>query len=206
MAIGNALGYGQSITTGIVSALGRTVSAEASGETIGSANQYIQTDAAINPGNSGGALFNMKGELVGINSVKVANTKVEGMGYAIPISDAIPILDTLKKREIRERLREEESGFLGISCSNVERRQAEEYGIPDGVYVRDVNEEGPADEAGVRKGDVIVSLNEVPVKTMEELSEMLRYYPVGEIVEVEVMRYEQGEYQSQIVSVKLGRK
>ena len=131
---------------------------------------------------------------------------VEGMCYAIPITDAIPVLDKLKVREIRERLREGESGYLGISCSNVEGREAEEYDIPSGVYVRSVEEGGAAEKAGLQKGDVIVALNEVPVKTMDELSEMLRYYPVDEIVDVEIMRYKDGEYQSQIVSVKLGKK
>lgn len=209
ISIGNALLLGQSVTTGIISATNMPVGGgyDEMGNQYGSDDRVmIQTTAIMNPGCSGGVLINASGEVVGINTMTISAIDVEGMCYAIPISDAIPVLDTLKKREIRERLREEESGFLGISCSNVERRDAEEYGIPDGVYVRDVNEGGPADEAGIRKGDVIVSLNEVPVKTMEELSEMLRYYPVGEIVEVEIMRYEQGEYQSQIVSVKLGRK
>lgn len=209
ISIGNALLLGQSVTTGIISATNMPVGGgyDEMGNQYGSDDRVmIQTTAIMNPGCSGGVLINASGEVVGINTMTISAIDVEGMCYAIPISDAIPVLDTLKKREIRERLREEESGFLGISCSNVERRDAEEYGIPDGVYVRDVNEEGPADEAGIRKGDVIVSLNEVPVKTMEELSEMLRYYPVGEIVEVEIMRYEQGEYQSQVISVKLGRK
>lgn len=209
ISIGNALLLGQSVTTGIISATNMPVGGgyDEMGNQYGSDDRVmIQTTAIMNPGCSGGVLINASGEVVGINTMTISAIDVEGMCYAIPISDAIPVLDTLKKREIRERLREEESGFLGITCSNVERRQGEEYGIPDGVYVRDVNESGPADEAGIRKGDVIVSLNEVPVKTMEELSEMLRYYPVGEIVEVEIMRYEQGEYQSQIVSVKLGRK
>lgn len=128
------------------------------------------------------------------------------MCYAIPITDAIPVLDKLKVREIRERLRESESGYLGISCSNVEGKQAEEYDIPKGVYVRDVEEDGAADKAGLKKGDVIVALNEVPVETMEELSEMLRYYPVGEIVDLEIMRYKDGGYRSETVSVKLGKK
>lgn len=209
MSIGNALLLGQSVTTGIISATNMPVGGgyDEMGNQYGSDDRVmIQTTAIMNPGCSGGVLINASGEVVGINTMTISAIDVEGMCYAIPISDAIPVLDNLKKREIRERLREGDSGFLGISCSNVERRQAEEYGIPDGVYVQDVNESGPADEAGIRKGDVIVSLNEVSVKTMEELSEMLRYYPVGEIVEVEIMRYEQGEYQSQIVSVKLGRK
>lgn len=209
ISIGNALLLGQSVTTGIISATNMPVGGgyDEMGNQYGSDDRVmIQTTAIMNPGCSGGVLINASGEVVGINTMTISAIDVEGMCYAIPISDAIPVLDNLKKREIRERLREEESGFLGISCSNVERREAEEYGIPDGVYVRDVNEGGPADEAGIRKGDVIVSLNEVSVKTMEELSDMLRYYPVGEIVDVEIMRYGQGEYQSQIVSVKLGRK
>ena len=115
-------------------------------------------------------------------------------------------MDKLKTREIRERLRESESGYLGISCSNVEGKQAEEYDIPRGVYVRDVEEGGAAEKAGLKKGDVIVALNEVPVETTDELSEMLRYYPVDEIVDLEIMRYQDGEYKSQIISIKLGKK
>ncbi|MCI9295861.1 MAG: serine protease [Lachnospiraceae bacterium] len=209
ISIGNALLLGQSVTTGIVSATNMPVGGgyDEMGNQYGSDDRVmIQTTAFMNPGCSGGVLINASGEVVGINTMTISSVDVEGMCYAIPISDAIPVLDNLKKREIRERLREDESGYLGISCSNVERKQAEEFGIPDGVYVREANEDGPADKAGIRKGDVIVSINEVKVSTMNELSEMLRYYPVGEIVEVEIMRYEEGEYQSQIISVKLGRK
>lgn len=209
ISIGNALLLGQSVTTGIVSATNMPVGGgyDEMGNQYGSDDRVmIQTTAFMNPGCSGGVLINVSGEVVGINTMTISSVDVEGMCYAIPISDAIPVLDNLKKREIRERLREDESGYLGISCSNVERKQAEEFGIPDGVYVREANEDGPADKAGIRKGDVIVSINEVKVSTMNELSEMLRYYPVGEIVEVEIMRYEEGEYQSQIISVKLGRK
>lgn len=209
ISIGNALLLGQSVTTGIVSATNMPVGGgyDEMGNQYGSDDRVmIQTTAFMNPGCSGGVLINASGEVVGINTMTISSVDVEGMCYAIPISDAIPVLDNLKKREIRERLREDESGYLGISCSNVERRQAEEFGIPDGVYVREANEDGPADKAGIRKGDVIVSINEVKVSTMDELSEMLRYYPVGEIVEVEIMRYESGEYKSQVISVKLGRK
>lgn len=209
ISIGNALLLGQSVTTGIISATNMPVGGgyDEMGNQYGSDDRVmIQTTAFMNPGCSGGVLINASGEVVGINTMTISSVDVEGMCYAIPISDAIPVLDKLKIREIRERLRESESGYLGISCSNVERKQAEEYGIPKGVYVRDVNEDGPADKAGLRKGDVIVALNEVPVETMDELSEMLRYYPVGEIVELEIMRYEGGEYQEQVLSVKLGRK
>ncbi len=209
ISIGNALLLGQSVTTGIISATNAPVGGgyDEMGNQYGSDDRVmIQTTAIMNPGCSGGVLINSAGEVIGINTMTISAIDVEGMCYAIPISDAIPILDNLKMREIRERLKEEDSGFLGISCSDVERREAEEYGIPDGVYVREAEEDGPADKAGIRKGDVIVALNEVKVGTMNELSEMLRYYPVGEIVDVEIMRYEDGDYQSQIVSVKLGRK
>ncbi|RKJ44997.1 PDZ domain-containing protein [bacterium 1XD8-76] len=209
ISIGNALLLGQSVTTGIISAVDMPVGGgyDEMGNQYGSDDRVmIQTTAIMNPGCSGGVLVNASGEVVGINTMTISAVDVEGMCYAIPITNAIPVLDKLKVREIRERLREEDSGYLGISCSNVEGKQAEEYDIPRGVYVRDVYEDEPADEAGVRKGDVIVSLNEVPVETMEELSEMLRYYPVGEIVDLEIMRYEAGEYNSQIISVRLGKK
>lgn len=209
ISIGNALLLGQSVTTGIISAVDMPVGGgyDEMGNQYGSDDRVmIQTTAIMNPGCSGGVLVNASGEVVGINTMTISAVDVEGMCYAIPITNAIPVLDKLKTREIRERLREEDSGYLGISCSNVEGKQAEEYDIPRGVYVRDVYEDEPADEAGVRKGDVIVSLNEVPVETMDELSEMLRYYPVGEIVDLEIMRYEAGEYKSQIISVRLGKK
>ena len=209
ISIGNALLLGQSVTTGIISAVDMPVGGgyDEMGNQYGSDDRVmIQTTAIMNPGCSGGVLVNASGEVVGINTMTISAVDVEGMCYAIPITNAIPVLDKLKVREIRERLREEDSGYLGISCSNVEGKQAEEYDIPKGVYVRDVYEDEPADEAGVRKGDVIVSLNEVPVETMDELSEMLRYYPVGEIVDLEIMRYEAGEYNSQIIPVRLGKK
>lgn len=209
VSIGNALLLGQSVTTGIISATNAPVGGgyDEMGNQYGSDDRVmIQTTAIMNPGCSGGVLVNSAGEVVGINTMTISAIDVEGMCYAIPITDAIPVLDKLKVREIRERLRESESGHLGISCSNVEGQQADEYGIPDGVYVRSVDEDGPADKAGLQKGDVIVALNEVPVNTMNELSEMLRYYPVDEIVDLEIMRYKDGEYQSQIISVKLGKK
>lgn len=209
ISIGNALLLGQSVTTGIVSATNAPVGGgyDEMGNQYGSDDRVmIQTTAFMNPGCSGGVLVNASGEVVGINTMTINSSDVEGMCYAIPITDAIPVLDKLKTREIRERLRESESGYLGISCSNVEGRQAEEYDIPKGVYVRDVEEGGAAEKAGLKKGDVIVALNEVPVETMDELSEMLRYYPVDEIVDLEVMRYQDGEYKSQIISVKLGKK
>lgn len=209
ISIGNALLLGQSVTTGIVSATNAPVGGgyDEMGNQYGSDDRVmIQTTAFMNPGCSGGVLVNASGEVVGINTMTINSSDVEGMCYAIPITDAIPVLDKLKTREIRERLRESESGYLGISCSNVEGKQAEEYDIPRGVYVRDVEEGGAAEKAGLKKGDVIVALNEVPVETTDELSEMLRYYPVDEIVDLEIMRYQDGEYKSQIISIKLGKK
>ena len=209
ISIGNALLLGQSVTTGIISATNAPVGGgyDEMGNQYGADDRVmIQTTAIMNPGCSGGVLINSAGEVVGINTMTISAIDVEGMCYAIPITDAIPVIDKLKVREIRERLRESESGYLGISCSNVEGREAEEYDIPNGVYVRSVEEDGAAEKAGLRRGDVIVALNEVPVETMDELSEMLRYYPVDEIVDLEVMRYKDGEYQSQIISVKLGKK
>lgn len=209
ISIGNALLLGQSVTTGIVSAVNMPIGGgyDEMGHQFGSDDRVmIQTTAFMNPGCSGGVLVNVSGEVIGINTMTINSSDVEGMCYAIPITDAIPVLDKLKVREIRERLREGESGYLGITCSNVEGRQAEEYDIPRGVYIRDVEEGGAAEKAGLQKGDVIVALDGVPVETMEELSEMLRYYPVDEIVDVEIMRYKEGEYQSQTVAVKLGRK
>lgn len=209
ISIGNALLLGQSVTTGIISAVDMPVGGgyDEMGNQYGSDDRVmIQTTAIMNPGCSGGVLVNASGEVVGINTMTISAVDVEGMCYAIPITNAIPVLDKLKAREIRERLREEESGYLGISCSNVEGREAEEFEIPKGVYVRDAYEGEAADEAGVRKGDVIVALNEVPVETLDELSEMLRYYPVGEVVDLEIMRYESGEYRSQVISVRLGKR
>lgn len=209
ISIGNALLLGQSVTTGIVSAVNMPIGGgyDEMGNQYGSDDRVmIQTTAFMNPGCSGGVLVNVSGEVIGINTMTINSADVEGMCYAIPITDAIPVLDKLKVREIRERLRESESGSLGITCSNVEGRQAEEYDIPKGVYVRSVEEDGVAGKAGLQKGDVIVALDGVPVETMEELSEMLRYYPVDEIVDVEIMRYKEGKYQSQTIAVKLGKK
>lgn len=209
ISIGNALLLGQSVTTGIISAVNMPIGGgyDEAGNQYGSDDRVmIQTTAFMNPGCSGGVLINVSGEVIGINTMTINSYDVEGMCYAIPISDAIPVLDKLKAKQIRERLREEDSGYLGISCTNVEGKQAEDYDIPKGVYVKEVYEDGPAEKAGLQKGDVIVALNEEQVKTMDELSEMLRYYPVDEIVDLEVMRYESGEYVSRTVSVKLGRR
>lgn len=203
VAIGNALGYGQSITTGIVSALGRTVSAEASGEMIGSANQYIQTDAAINPGNSGGALFNMKGELVGINSVKVANTKVEGMGYAIPISDIKGDMEMMMERETRPVVEEAERGYLGITGNNVTEEINQAYDIPIGAHIISIAEGSPAEKAGLQRGMIITQIDGKTVQTIEELKEYLTYYKADETITLTVKVRNDAGYEDRQIPVTL---
>ena len=203
VAIGNALGYGQSITTGIVSALGRTVTAEDSGETIGNANQYIQTDAAINPGNSGGALFNMKGELVGINSVKVANTKVEGMGYAIPISDIKGDMEMMMERETRQIVEEAERGYLGITSNNVTEEINQAYDIPIGAHIISITEGSPAEKAGLQRGMIITQIDGKTVQTIEELKEYLTYYKAGETITLTVKVRTDAGYEDRQIPVTL---
>lgn len=202
VAIGNALGYGQSVTSGWISAVDREVTDE-DGKTTG---KLIQTDAAINPGNSGGALLNMQGELIGINSAKAAATEVEGMGYAIPVSVAQPILDELMNRETRYKTDEEHVGYIGVTCLNVDSTSAQTYGIPLGAFVDSVEEGGPAQTAGIQKGDVIVKFDGMTVSGSSDLVGKLEYYQAGETVDVVISRAQNGEYQEQTVSVTLGKK
>lgn len=202
VAIGNALGYGQSVTSGWISAVDREVTDE-DGKTTG---KLIQTDAAINPGNSGGALLNMQGELIGINSAKAAATEVEGMGYAIPVSVAQPILDELMNRETRYKTDEEHAGYIGVICLNVDSTSAQTYGIPLGAFVDSVEEGGPAQTAGIQKGDVIVKFDDMTVSGSSDLIGKLEYYQAGETVDVVISRAQNGEYQEQTVSVTLGKK
>ena len=202
VAIGNALGYGQSVTSGWISAVDREVTDE-DGKTTG---KLIQTDAAINPGNSGGALLNMQGELIGINSAKAAATEVEGMGYAIPVSVAQPILDELMNRETRYKADEDHAGYIGVTCLNVDSTSAQTYGIPLGAFVDSVEEGGPAQTAGIQKGDVIVKFDGMTVSGSSDLVGKLEYYQAGETVEVVISRAQNGEYQEQTVSVILGKK
>lgn len=202
VAIGNALGYGQSVTSGWISAVDREVTDE-DGKTTG---KLIQTDAAINPGNSGGALLNMQGELIGINSAKAAATEVEGMGYAIPVSVAQPILDELMNRETRYKADEDHAGYIGVTCLNVDSTSAQTYGIPLGAFVDSVEEGGPAQTAGIQKGDVIVKFDGMTVSGSSDLVGKLEYYQAGETVEVVISRAQNGEYQEQTVSVTLGKK
>ncbi|MBQ9118837.1 MAG: trypsin-like peptidase domain-containing protein [Lachnospiraceae bacterium] len=200
VAIGNALGYGQSLTSGYVSALNREVTVDEV------TYQLIQTDAAINPGNSGGALFNMYGEVIGINSVKLAANEVEGIGYAIPISDAVPILTMLAEREAREAVAEEEQGYLGISGSDVGSTMASGYNMPVGVYVSEVTEDSAAEKAGVVKGDIITAFDKMNVSTMTQLKGYLQYYKAGETVELTVKRLEDGEYKEYTLEITLQEK
>ena len=200
IAIGNALGYGQSVTTGVISALDRELEVSEGEFSQG----FIQTDAAINPGNSGGALLNVKGQVIGINSNKIGGSTVEGMGYAIPISKALPIIDNLKTKKTKAAVSEDNRGYLGISGRGVSSEMSEIYGFPEGVYVYEVYEGTGAESAGLRKGDVITKLEGTTIKSMENLQENLAYYEEGETVEITIERSdESGEYQSKTVELEL---
>lgn len=201
IAIGNALGYGLSVTGGYVSALNREVELED-----GSKGTFIQTDAAINPGNSGGALINMNGEVIGINSNKIGGTVVEGIGYAIPISAAEPILSDLMTYETREKVDDSQVGYLGIIPQSVTSDAAELYGMPEGVYISQVEDGTPAAEAGLLRGDIIQKLDNKKVSTADELREQLKYYSEGETIDVLVMRSIDGEYVERTVTVTLGER
>lgn len=206
VAIGNALGYGQSVTTGIISAVDREVSVE--DETTGAVmtNELIQTDAAINPGNSGGALLNMRGEVIGINSVKYTDTKVEGMGYAIPIDTASLIIEKLINREI---VGESQTAYLGVSGVDVSDSVSNAYQMPEGVYVYRVVEGSPADIAGITQGDIITKFDGSKVSSRQELEDQMQYYKAGTQVTIIVKRISSennGEYQEREITVTLGRK
>ena len=204
IAIGNALGYGQSVTTGIVSALNRTVTTQDSqtGETVTN-NKLIQTDAAINPGNSGSALLNMEGEVVGINSAKLASTEVEGMGYAIAISDVTDILQNLMNETSRDKLDDSEHGVLGIEGSSVSSEAVQMYGIPAGVFVKKVTEGGAADKAGLKANSVITEFNGKAVSSSDQLIEYLSYYEPDEEVELTVQVPHGTSYKEETVKVTL---
>lgn len=201
IAIGNSLGYGQSVTTGVISALNRNVFADDPDMIPG---YLIQTDAAINPGNSGGALLNVKGEVIGINSSKIADYVIEGMGYAIPISTARPIIEDLMQKETRKKVPEEDRAFLGITGTDVSEDAAAQYEMPEGVYVRNVLEDTAADEAGILKGDIIMYIDGEKITHMEELQGLLEYYAAGTEVEVVLMRQSNGEYKERTIDVMLG--
>ncbi|PWM32041.1 MAG: serine protease HtrA [Clostridiales bacterium] len=205
VAIGNALGYGQSVTTGIVSATDRTLQTEASAVSTATEDlpTYIQTDAAINPGNSGGALVNMDGEVIGINSAKLASTEVEGMGYAIPISRVSDIIETLMNETTRTKVSDAEKSSIGITGITVNEAINEAYDIPAGVYVAEVMEGSGADEAGIRQGDVITAFDGKEVTDIQQLQELLQYYSAGETVEVTLKTMGDGGYVDKTVSLTL---
>ena len=200
VAIGNALGYGQSVTSGWISALNRTISTDDGTNSTG----LIQTDAAINPGNSGGALLNMKGELIGINSAKYADSAVEGMGYAIPISKAKPILEELMNRETREKVDSSKKGYLGVSLANLTTEAIEMYNMPTGAFVRSVEDDSPAQEAGICKGDIIVKFDGQKVSDGDDLLDKLQYYRSGEKIEAVIARATNGEYEENTIELILG--
>gem|GEM_PF-234496 len=198
VAIGNALGEGQSVTVGYVSALNKEVPIE------GSTRKLIQVDAAINPGNSGGALLNMRGELIGINSAKLASTEIEGIGYAIPISEAKDIMNNLMTRETRDQVPENEQGYIGIQLQNIDSTMAKAYGMPEGIYVFKIVEGGAASRSDLRERDIITKFDGQTVKTGEELQKMLTYYRGGETVTLTVQSLEGGKYVERQVEVTLG--
>lgn len=198
VAIGNALGYGQSVTVGYVSAKDREVAVSSDEKMV-----LLQTDAAINPGNSGGALINLQGQVIGIPTVKYADSTVEGMGFAIPISRATPILDELVKREV---LTEEEQGYLGVSCLDVTSEANELYGIPVGVYVSEVSDDGAAKEAGIQVGDIITALNGVETSSKEALVEKVHSYRIGTEITLTIQRSNNGKYKEMEVKATLKEK
>ena len=197
IAIGNALGYGQSTTVGYVSALNREIADE------DFTMKLIQTDAAINPGNSGGALLNAKGEVIGINSVKYADEKVEGMGFSIPISTALPIINDLMNRE---EIAENEQSYLGIMGKDVTKNYNQIYGIPIGVYITDTTKNSPADKAGLKMGNIITGFNGTTIKTMAELQSKLAAVKAGTVVKLTIMQYDNGQYVEKEVQVTLGNR
>ena len=199
IAIGNALGYGQSVTNGIVSALNREITLEN-----GSTGTFIQTNAAINPGNSGGALLNMNGEVIGINSNKIGGTTVEGMGYAIPITSASPIIADLMERQTRTKVAEDEVGYIGISLQEVTSQISQMYNMPEGIYVVSVEEGSAAANAGIMKGDIITKFDGSSISSYSDLQKTLQYYAAGDSVTVTVQRPQNGEYVSIELNLTLG--
>ena len=202
IAIGNALGYGQSVTVGVISAMDRTLSQAGGSDQPGAEDvKLIQTDAAINHGNSGGALVNSRGEVIGINSSKLVGNSVEGVGYAIPISDVSDIIMELMNQKTKIKVAEEDRGFLGITGFDVVSDYADSFDMPIGVYVKEVTKDGAAKKAGIEKGDIIVKLDGATINSMSTLKEQLRYYAAGDEVKVTVQKpadqneYEEEEYE-----------
>jgi serine protease Do len=200
VAIGNALGYGQSVTTGIISAKDRDLESSDGSTMTG----LLQTDAAINPGNSGGGLFNMQGQLIGINVAKYSSTDVEGMGYSIPASKVIEVVNELAGRTSRQIYSESERGYLGIQMVSIDASTASTYNMPEGVYIYSVVSGGAADEAGLQSGDIITSFDGTSVSDADELKDIIKYYKSGETVTVTVERAGDNGYESKDIQVTLG--
>lgn len=200
VAIGNALGYGQSVTTGIISAKDRDLESSDGSTMTG----LLQTDAAINPGNSGGGLFNMQGQLIGINVAKYSSTDVEGMGYSIPASKVIEVVNELAGRTSRQIYSESERGYLGIQMVSIDASTASTYNMPEGVYIYSVVSGGAADEAGLQSGDIITSFDGTSVSDADELKDLIKYYKSGETVTVTIERAGDNGYESKDVQVTLG--
>jgi len=201
IAIGNALGYGQSVTNGIVSALDREIELED-----GSTGIFIQTNAAINPGNSGGALLNINGEVIGINSNKIGDVAIEGMGYAIPITSASPIIADLMERQTRVKVDEEEMGYIGIELQEVTKQISATFNMPEGIYIVSIVEGGGAEKAGLMTGDIITKFDGQKISSYEELQDILQYYAAGDTVDITVMRPENGEYVAYEFELTLGER
>lgn len=210
IAIGNSLGYGQSVTTGVISALNRTIGISTTELGYGGGEEvegtFIQTDAAINPGNSGGALLNIRGEVIGINSNKIGGSAIEGMGYAIPISSASPIIAELMLKETKSKVSEEERGYLGISGISVTADVSQAYGMPEGVYIAQVYPGTAAAAAGLKQGDIIVSFDGDDITSMEELQKELEFYAKGSTVKVKIMTMTVTGYVETTVDLTLGNK
>ncbi len=202
VAIGNALGYGQSVTTGIISALGREVTLQNDDGTLIN-NTLIQTDAAINPGNSGGALLNMQGQVIGINEAKYSSSNVEGVGYAIPISDVESLIGDLKTMTTRSEVDADKMGYLGINCQDVTEEISKQYDMPVGIYLKSVVKGCAADKAGLKKGDILTRFDGVAVSSYDSLRERLQYYEAGETVEVTVQTPDDDGYVEKTVRVTL---
>ena len=198
MAIGNALGQGQSVTVGYVSALNKKLTINDVERTL------LQVDAAINPGNSGGALLNMNGEVIGINAAKYSDTSVEGIGYAIPISQAKDIISDLMTKTTKVAVDENEQGYLGIQLQNIDSQMAQAYGMPEGIYVVSVEEGSAAANAGIMKGDIITKFDGSSISSYSDLQKTLQYYAVGDSVTVTVQRPQNGEYVSIELNLTLG--
>ena len=212
IAIGNALGYGQSVTTGVISAVNRSYTDEDGPLYGGNTEDYdpdevkylIQTDAAINPGNSGGALLNVNGEVIGINSSKIADYTIEGMGYAIPISTAAPIIEELMTQRTRPAKKDEGGAYLGVSGMEATEKMLERYDLSDGIYITQVFDDTPAEEAGIRKGDILISIDGEEVADMDELADVLSCYEEGDRVTIQMLKRSNQGYQEDEVKVVLG--